>query len=242
MELKINGNIGDTIYHLKTIKRIECPVCGGNGTIRLGHSVTKDCHSLAEAVDKMTDSFLNVLMNPDAVKTYVCPECRGKKTIKASGQIKYQIEQAVIEMMEANVLPDGRVATIYYVRSETNNVLKLMEDNIYFSLEDAQKDCEYFNLERRNVLLTDVKITSSFAKTQPRNEKLNKRLDEYRSHGACETPILVDENMVLFDGYTSYLVYKMFGVEKIPVTIWPNNLRFKNKQQNDNAEDNETVA
>ena len=65
------------------------------------------------------------------------------------------------------------------------------------------------NLERRLVPIECIQIPQSFAKTIPCNEKLMRRLDEWRKAHKFETEIFVDEKLNLFDGYTS-LVRMMF--------------------------------
>ena len=64
-----------------------------------------------------------------------------------------------------------------------------------------------------------------FINTIPCNEKLMRRLDEWRMNRKFETEIFVDENLNIFDGYTSYLVYRMLGITNVPVVIWPKDMR-----------------
>ena len=76
---------------------------------------------------------------------------------------------------------------------------------------------------QQSVLSVDerIQIPRSFANTIPCNEKLMRRLDEWRSHRKFKTEIYVDEKLNLFDGYTSFLMYRMLGIFDIPVVIWP---------------------
>lgn len=77
------------------------------------------------------------------------------------------------------------------------------------------------NLERKLIPIGDIKIPTDFAATIPSDTKISARLSEWRKKKRFDNEIYIDFSYELFDGYTSYLVYKMLGIDEVPVVIWP---------------------
>lgn len=220
MNIETKANVGDTIFYLKRINRVTCPLCNGDGVIILAPKVSAT--SIGEQIVKQ---FVNASMGN--VKKYNCPECGGKGTVKATGQAQYEVSKGTVIAIEAT-MNQGNEKVVYRVVDSTNATNRtLTSEKLYLDQEDAEKQCRFMNLERRLVPLECVQIPPCFAKTIPCNEKLMKRLDEWRSCKKFETEIYVDENLNLFDGYTAYLMYRMLGIFDIPVVIWPENERSK---------------
>ena len=71
--------------------------------------------------------------------------------------------------------------------------------------------CEYW------VNLSDITIREDFVIHKPRRVKFLQKLDWYLKRGEFQSPILLDHNFVLKDGYTSYLIAKKFDLGKVPV-------------------------
>jgi len=69
----------------------------------------------------------------------------------------------------------------------------------------------------RRIPLDSVIISDEFAKTHPRSDTLMNCYEHYRKYKKFNGHIVVDENGVLIDGYTRYLVAKMFGHKNIRV-------------------------
>lgn len=65
------------------------------------------------------------------------------------------------------------------------------------------------------VSMEGLKVSPRLECTRPKSVKIRKRVDEYYAHGAFKTAVKV-VNGVLEDGYTAYLVAKMFGLKYIP--------------------------
>ena len=65
-----------------------------------------------------------------------------------------------------------------------------------------------------------IRIENKMKATRPNKKKIIARLNEYYDHGAFNTVLVVDSNHYLKDGYTAYLVAKMFDLPEIPVMIW----------------------
>lgn len=71
-------------------------------------------------------------------------------------------------------------------------------------------------LYRRSVMyLNDIKIPEYFKK--PNKRKLNNRIVYFRKTGELPTPIVVNVENVLVDGYTSYLIAKKFNLDTVDI-------------------------
>lgn len=234
MNIETSINIGDQVYVLKKITRTTCPICNGSGKIQLCGRASFDANDLETAVQQVVDQIVEFIGNNN-VKDYDCPECKGSGTIKVTGQKKYKMVPCRIDAMQMTIgNVDVPPVILYSVTDEDGNTRKLLDSQFYCNQEEAERQLFILNLERKMVDVNSVRIPYNFAKTIPCNEKLNKRLDEWRKRGKFETEIYVDEDMKLFDGYTSYLVYKMLGMNEIPVVVWPKNNKENNKEDNKN--------
>lgn len=69
------------------------------------------------------------------------------------------------------------------------------------------------------VPMENIKLHPSMAVTKPAVRKLTKRIEEFYETGAFNTKIATSADGYLNDGYTAYLVAKMFGLDYIPVRI-----------------------
>lgn len=230
MNIDTKANIGDIVYYLKPIRRMNCPICAGSGKIRLGSMVELNLESQEAFVESVGEQLIRNLSEcvEGKTKEYDCPECGGKGTIKVAGQTKYEVGEGIVTAIEAMMNEDRQSRIIYRVNDPTddkNYNRTLTNEKLYVDRESAEKQCRFMNLERRLVHLNSVLIPRSFVATIPCNVKLMKRLNEWRIQRKFTTEIYVDENLNLFDGYTAYLVYRMLGIETIPVVIWPDDMR-----------------
>ena len=71
--------------------------------------------------------------------------------------------------------------------------------------------CEYW------VYLRDIKISLEFEKTPPRFKKMGQKWSYYRNTGEFESPIILNRDFALIDGYTNYIIAKKSEMDKIPV-------------------------
>lgn len=221
MNIETKAGIGDQVFVLKKITRTECPICCGTGKIRLGSAALYQANSLDEAMKQITDQIVECLVN-DNTKEYCCPECNGSGTVKVTGQKKYEVIPCKIAATHITIGGDGTAPSVKYTVMDQNGHARMMTGDQFFTDEEAaNKQCFILNLDRMDMPLADIRIPYSFAKTIPCNEKLNKRLDEWRRNRKFDTEIYVDSENNLFDGYTAYLIYKMLGYETVPVVLWP---------------------
>lgn len=65
------------------------------------------------------------------------------------------------------------------------------------------------------IMLSDIIVPKSFAKTQPSEQKMNSVRKYVEEHGKLDKPIVLDGKM-LTDNYVRYLIAVEFGMEKIP--------------------------
>ena len=233
MNIETKIGIGDQVFVLKKITKTICPICNGTGKIRLGKAVTFNADTIEQAMQQVAEQIIECIEN-NTMREYACPECKGSGSVKATGQKKYEVLTCKVVSMQFTIGGESVPPVIMYsVVDEKGTVRKMMENQFYTNRADADKQCFILNLERREVPIADIRVPYSFASTIPCNEKLNKRLDEWRKNKKFETEIYVDDCGNLFDGYTSYLVYKMMGIDTVPVVVWPTVK--KNKEEKTDA-------
>ena len=233
MNIETNINIGDQVFVLKKIIRTTCQICDGTVKIQLCGKASFNTGDLESAIHQVVDQVVEFIENNNT-KNYDCPECKGSGSVKATGQKKYEILTCKVVSMQFTIGGENIPPVIMYsVADEKGTVRKMMENQFYTNRADADKQCFILNLERREVPIADIRVPYSFASTIPCNEKLNKRLDEWRKNKKFETEIYVDDCGNLFDGYTSYLVYKMMGIDTVLVVVWPTVK--KNKEEKTDA-------
>ena len=66
------------------------------------------------------------------------------------------------------------------------------------------------------VLMDAVKIPKYMKNTKPSDEKIAKRFLEFYHAGQFNTNIALDDNGVLVDGYSAYLVARKIGLQFLP--------------------------
>lgn len=227
MYIETSKEVGSKVYFLKPIRKVKCSLCNGTGHISLGKplNVEDGYESPGEFVQSLVHQFAENYR--DAVigntKQYSCPECGGKGMVKATSP-KYEVGEGTI--VAINMIVDTSGANMMFAVSENGSTpRKLTDDKIWLDCERAQKECDFMNLERRLVPIECIQIPRCFANTIPCNEKLMRRLDEWRRTRKFETEIFVDDKLNLFDGYTSFLMYRMLGKTDVPVVIWPDGKR-----------------
>lgn len=65
--------------------------------------------------------------------------------------------------------------------------------------------------------LSEIKILPSFEKTPPKPRKMKEKYDYYNKTGKFHSPIILDKQFYLVDGYTSYIIAKNYKINKVPV-------------------------
>lgn len=67
------------------------------------------------------------------------------------------------------------------------------------------------------IYLRDIKISPEFERTQPRFKKMGQKWSYYRNTGEFESPIILNRDFVLIDGYTSYIIANKSEIDKVLV-------------------------
>lgn len=81
------------------------------------------------------------------------------------------------------------------------------------------------NIMIKTIKLSKIRISSVMQKCPPNPEKLKKKYSFYKLTGLFDSVIIVDKKYNLVDGYTSYLLAKMFGIKKIEVMVSHNEFK-----------------
>ena len=68
----------------------------------------------------------------------------------------------------------------------------------------------------QEVLISAIKIPVYMARTKPSDEKIAKRFLEFYHTGQFNTNVALDDNAVLIDGYSAYLVAQKVGLTFLP--------------------------
>lgn len=71
--------------------------------------------------------------------------------------------------------------------------------------------------ESVKIELDKINIPTNFRRDLPNRVKISARYSFYKKTGGFDREILIDENNNLIDGYTTYLICKMVGIEKVRV-------------------------
>ena len=85
-------------------------------------------------------------------------------------------------------------------------------------------------MKTKTIRLSRIKITKEMQSTLPRVEKITQKYEYFRrrtrtnnkygtNNNPLQSPIVLDKYNVLVDGYTSFLLAKMFGMKKVDVII-----------------------
>lgn len=74
-------------------------------------------------------------------------------------------------------------------------------------------------MKTKTIRLSKIKIKPEMSMTSPRPNKFKWKYSFYRDLHKFESEIILNKHYYLIDGYTTYLLAKMFDYKKIKVTI-----------------------
>lgn len=85
-------------------------------------------------------------------------------------------------------------------------------------------------MKTKTIRLSRIKINQEMKSTLPRTEKITQKYEYFRrrtrtnnkygtENNTLQSSIVLDKHNTLVDGYTSYLIAKMFGIKKVDVII-----------------------
>lgn len=86
----------------------------------------------------------------------------------------------------------------------------------------SKKGLEFaFKLPKPRLCISvkDIKIKDEFIKNSPSKKKMIHKWRYYRETGKLNSPIILNENLYLVDGYTSYLIAVADGIKTVDIEI-----------------------
>lgn len=146
----------------------------------------------------------------------ICPTCNGNNVVSRTVYVPITTP-ALVREIKISVKEQGEI--FKYILTINNQKFNRVADNMFSSLEEAMRYCVKKNVKKVRMKIDDIKISGGFLKTYPCPEKIEKRMQEIRATGKFENMIEVDENGVLIDGYTTYVLAKGFGWKEIEVIV-----------------------
>ena len=69
----------------------------------------------------------------------------------------------------------------------------------------------------RMMKIDNIKIYPCFAAHEPKPEKMEQKEQYFTETGALQSQIILDSQGNLIDGYTSYLLAKTHGIQRVPI-------------------------
>ena len=107
-------------------------------------------------------------------------------------------------------------------KGETTGVVMSILEGIDFEEENIKNFFKDMTLKkviatRTKFNLADIHIPLDMERSSPSSDKIAKRVDEFYGTGSFKTPIICSPDGNLQDGYTAYLVAKMFGHDTLTV-------------------------
>ncbi len=190
LKVPVKFTAEDTVFTTKqTNLEIECEICEGKGTI--------DFNS----------------------KNMRCPECQGKGKF-TSNKKHYAVcdEPFIISTTKINISSNGKVNVRYKGRCGHSNYSRGTE-NLFFTKEEAQLKCDELNKTKILTNLEDIIIPEEFNGTTPSVNKIQERLSYYKENNKFEKYIVVNREMVLQDGYITYLLCKLLNIDYTNVIV-----------------------
>lgn len=115
----------------------------------------------------------------------------------------------------------GNVALMEYCDAKLlkgkNALIDIQEDHIKVQDEMINNLLEELTPKTKIIKLADIKIQKHF--TKPNKKKLNRRFEYYNKNKCFKTPIIINGDNTLIDGYTSYLIAKKYNLETVEVKV-----------------------
>lgn len=152
------------------------------------------------------------------LESSVCPCCHGNGAIDLPDTTWVAIKEPM-KIKRIKISLNLGNCTIRYKGKCGNVSIERSEKNLFSTYEKAVWYCNYLNRVSTEIEIAKIKITPAFSHGIPSSKKIAARIEEYKSSGTFKTEIILTKDMVLVDGYTTYLCCKMLGIEKWTVGI-----------------------
>ena len=113
----------------------------------------------------------------------------------------------------------GNIAVMEYCNAKLikgkDVIVDLQEEHIEIQDNMINDLLEYVNKKKKIIKISDIKISKKFK--APNKDKLNRRYTYFDMNENFEVPIVVDNQNILIDGYTSYLIAKHYNFSYVEV-------------------------
>lgn len=152
-------------------------------------------------------------------KDMKCPECSGKGYYLADKAKNIAIEKPVTVTQTKITINSNDELTVKYRVTDGLRLLNRSQENLFNTLDEAQKRCDELNAEFKIMNIKDIVIQDIFKEHEPHSAKVLDKLAYYNENGEFNSQIIVDSNNVLQDGYINYLLYKTLKIDEIKVSI-----------------------
>lgn len=96
-------------------------------------------------------------------------------------------------------------------------LIEVQDEHIEIQNKMINKLLKKISEQKTMVKIENIKIPKKFRKPNP--NKLKDRIDYYRQYNNFKTPIVIDKDNNLIDGYTSYLIAKKYNLEIVKVEV-----------------------
>lgn len=188
-EIKMKYNIGDKVFAIINVD--ERMVC-------------KTCDGYGMIRDNM-----NIAIR--------CSKCNGKGKFIIGKKYETTYEACTIEQIQANIDKDD--FNIQYSISINGQKHTVSENHLFTSLKDAQSMCKRLNLIKENFCIKNIIIPTTFNDYVPPINKIQSHLQFYNDLKEFMTPIRINQNNELIDGYITYALCKLLKIKQTTVVI-----------------------
>ena len=142
-----------------------------------------------------------------------CPRCEGNGYIEQI--IKRPIKNSAVIYEIRYVIGTDSAYFSYSVKND-DRLISRSERELFADYESAVAYCKEQNCIK-TIPISDIIIPPKFTETYPSAKKIAKRMEELNAHGKFTNIIEVNENNVLVDGYTTYVLAKGLGHTEVEV-------------------------
>lgn len=189
-KVEMKYDIGDQVFAIiKENEQTTCKTCDGYGMIR---------------------DNLNIAI--------ICSKCNGKgKLITGRKIYKTTYGTCTIEQTQANI--NKEYVDIQYTISVNGQNYIVPENHLFTSFKEAQLMCNKLNTTYEKFYIDNIIIPTKYIEYVPPINKIQANLKFYNDFKEFSTPIKINQNNELIDGYISYLLCKLLKIKQTIVVI-----------------------
>lgn len=189
-EIAMKYKIGDKVFAIINVnEKVECKICEGHGMVK----------------DNM-----NIAIR--------CSKCNGKgKCITGKTIYETIYGTCTIEQIQVNINKEN--FDIQYVISVNGQNHIVPENHLFTSFKEAQLRCNKLNSTYENFYIDNIIVPTKYTEYVPPINKIQSNLKFYNDFKEFASPIKINQNNELIDGYISYLLCKLLNIKQTIVVI-----------------------